>query len=257
MADWCSQEVKRSSGGPVHNSVLLFSFVCLLPFLLGWVPSNPTYVFGLFYFLLMAWQKKKSHCFDISWHPPLSIIKAPGLLNKLICGHSWVVSTLCMYVSVCLCACVYVYLFSVLNQRGSVVSRTLAVSSSTAFCLAVEAHVFVCTALTHTNTTDIQSLVPSILRTGFILALNSVGSCPNVWTSIKAKYSSTTRKMPSEIAWMCHGGDWADHICSMHFLTYIICPFVRPLSGAPCYLHVSLLSLCFFYAWNCWLAGRH
>lgn len=59
-------------------------------------------------------------------------------------------------------------------------------------------------ALTHVDITDIQSLVSSILRAGIYLALDNVVS----------------RKMPSEIVRLCHGGDWVDNTCSMHFLTY-------------------------------------
>lgn len=88
MADWRSQEMKQSSGGKSgFTASQLYSFVLFVccHFLLGWVPSNPIYVFGMFH----SWpEKKKNQCFDISLFPPLLNTKAPGLLNKQICGHS-------------------------------------------------------------------------------------------------------------------------------------------------------------------------
>lgn len=87
--------------------------------------------------------------------------------------------------------------------------RTLAVCSSTTFVLKLR-HTRVHIALTHVDITDIQSLVFSILRAGIYLAHDNVVS----WGE------KLSRKMPSEIVRMCHGGDWVDNTCSMHFLTY-------------------------------------
>lgn len=49
---------------------LFLLFVCLLAFLLGWVPSIPTYVFGMFFVLLMAHKKKEKSMLWYFLTPP-------------------------------------------------------------------------------------------------------------------------------------------------------------------------------------------
>lgn len=85
------------------TTLLLFLclFVCLLAFFTG-LGSQYSHIciwHVLRFIHSLERKKRKIQCFDICWHPPLLNIKAPGFLNKLICGHSRVISH--WYVCVC------------------------------------------------------------------------------------------------------------------------------------------------------------
>lgn len=168
-----------------------------------------------------SWPDKK---ISVLWHfltpSPLLNIKAPGLLNKLICGHYWVIST-----GSGVCVCVSHLVFESAGPSSVPDSGSL---QQHCFRLEIKAR-RVCAHNTHTYRYDWHTITYSLnLKSWFYSALNSVVSSPH--------YTWNMRKMPGEIVWMCHGGDRADYTCSMHFLTFF---FVRFLCSFLRYLPVS------------------
>lgn len=107
---------------------------------------------------------------------------------------------------------------------------------------------------THTYKYDWHTITCLLnLKGWFYLALNSVLTCPNVGTSIKAETNTSPVKL-FECAMEVTG--LTTHALCISLHTSFFFPFVCFVSGILCYWHVSawiILKLCFsFFAWNYW-----
>ena len=235
-----ANEAKLGKRECTYRFTALFFFFCLFIclfvaiFLLGWVPSNPTYVLGMFFFvLLMAWQKEKSVLLHFLDTPPLLHIKAPGLLNKLICGPLSSDFHWC----VCACVCVRFLAFFSNQQRWPRLWQSAAAPPSpwnrgTSMCV-----------LTHKKH-NWHTITCSPNRRGrFYLALNSVVSCPTRLDSDPSRHQNTRKNAQwnsLNVPWRWLG--WP------HMLYASL--YMHHLSSSPCSLHVSaliVLKSCFFF----------